>query len=33
MGDLEQRTGDFVSRAPFARRDKNQELHDAIIYL
>lgn len=31
--DLGQRTGDFVSRAPFARRDKNQELHDAIIYL
>jgi predicted Abi (CAAX) family protease len=33
MGDGEQRTGDLVSRTAFARRDKNQELHDAIIDL
>jgi hypothetical protein len=32
-GGLGVRTGDFVSRTPFARRDKDQELHDAIIYL
>lgn len=32
-GGREQRTGDFVSRTAFARRDKNQELHDAIIDL